>query len=141
MQPTTVTMPPADPERTVAAVEEMVDAPPKVKKELKLDQSLLMSEVQLILAEKRTYYALLRTGVSVGLVPLSLWTVLVATSKLWDPFRVLWLLAPVMLVALALFGLGIYLVQHALRHLRHADVTLAALRSSNTMLESLLYKH
>jgi hypothetical protein len=132
---------PAHPDKTAAAVKEIVETPKKIKKEIKLDQALLMSEVQLLLAEKRTSFALLRTGVSVSLVPLSMWTVLVATSKLYDPFSVLWLLIPIMAIAIALFTLGIYLVVHAFQHIRHADLTLHALRQSDTLLEDLLYAH
>ena len=87
--------------------------------EIKLDHALIMSEVQLLLAEKRTAYALLRTGVTVSLVPLSLWTVLLATSKLYNVFDVMWLLIPVMAIAVALFALGVWLIWHALQHLRH----------------------
>ena len=133
--------PKADPEHTKEAVRELVDAPRQVKREIKLDHALIMSEVQLLLAEKRTAFALLRTGVTVSLVPLSIWTVLVATSKLYNLFDVLWLFVPVMLVAVALFALGIYLIQSALRQARHTEVTLLALRRSDTLLEDLLYSH
>jgi hypothetical protein len=132
---------PAAPEETVAAVQEIQRAPKAVKREIKLDHSIVMSEVQLLLAEKRTAYALLRTGVTVALVPVSIWTVLVATSRLWDPFRVLWLLVPVMLVAALFFCLGAYLIVHALQHVQHTDTTLNALRQSDTLLEDLLVKH
>lgn len=138
---TTAALPKVDPEHTKEAVKELVDAPNSIKKEIKLDQRLLMSEVQLLLAEKRTAYALLRTGVTVSLVPLSIWTVLVATSKLYNVFDVLWLFVPVMAVALALFGLGAWLIQHAIQHVRHVDVTIHALRRSDTLLEDLMSAH
>jgi hypothetical protein len=130
-----------DPAKTQAVVEEVQAQPKQVKKEIKLDQALIMSEVQLLLADKRTSYALLRTGVSVSLVPMSIWTVLVATSKLYDPFSALWLLVPVMLIAGALFLLGSYLIIHALQHIAHIERTMGALRQSATFLEQLLYKH
>ena len=100
-----------------------------------------MSEVQLLLAEKRTAYALLRTGLTVALVPLSIWTVLVATSRLYNVFDVMWLFVPVMAVAIIMFTLGIFLVQRALRTTQHADVTLMALRRSDTLLEDLMLVH
>ena len=49
--------PKADPVATKLAVKELVEAPTEVKREVKLDHSLIMSEVQLLLAEKRTSYA------------------------------------------------------------------------------------
>ena len=136
-----VVQPKAEPEKTKEAVKELVEAPDQVKKEIKLDHALIMSEVQLLLAERRTAYALLRTGVTVSLVPLSIWTVLVATSKLYSVFDVLWLLLPVMVFAVGLFGLGIYLVRTALKQVRHTEITLLALRRSDTLLEDLLYAH
>lgn len=135
------TPPKADASATKAAVEEVKQAPKALKKEMKVEQSLLMSECQLLLADKRTAFALLRTGVSVSLVPMSIWTVLVATSKLYDPFQALWLLVPVMLIALGLFALGAYLIFHALQQLQHIERTLLAIRSSSTLIEDLLYKH
>src|SRR5882672_9951735 len=59
--------PKPDPQHTQEAVRELVEAPHERKKEIKLDHSLIMSEVQLLLAEKRTAFALLRTGVTVAL--------------------------------------------------------------------------
>lgn len=135
---------PAAPEPAPAAeklAKVVAHASPAMKKELRIDHGLILSEVQLLLAEKRTAYALLRTGVTVALVPVSIWTVLVATSRLWDPFRVLWLLVPVMLVAALFFCLGAYLIVHALQHVQHTDTTLNALRQSDTLLEDLLVKH
>lgn len=126
--------------RAERVVEEVKETSTSEKKAIAIDQKLLMSEVQLLLAEKRTSFALLRTGVTVSLIPVSIWTVLVTTSRLWNPFDVMWLLAPVMIVAVALFGLGNYLVVHALIHLRHCDRTLAGLRRTDTLLEELLYR-
>lgn len=123
-----------------AVVEEVTHASIKEKRSLAIDHKIVMSEVQLLLAEKRTAFALLRTGVSVSLVPLSIWTVLVATSRLWNPFQVMWLLVPVMIFAGALFILGCYLVSHALTHLRHVDKVMMGLRKKDTLLEDLLYK-
>jgi hypothetical protein len=130
-----------DPAKIQAVVEEVQQTSKQVKKEIRLDQSLIISEVQLLLADKRTAYALMRTGVTVSLIPMSIWTVLVATSKLWDPFSALWLLLPLIVVGLCLFSLGVYLIFHALRHIAHIERTMGALRQSATFLEQLLYRH
>ena len=131
--------PPGD--RAQGVVEEVAAvASPAEKHALAIDQKLIMTEVQLLLAEKRTAYALLRTGVTVSVEPLSLWTVLITTSRLWSLFDVLWLLIPVVAVLVVLFALGIYLIVHALRHIRHTDEIISGLRKTDTMLEALLYK-
>lgn len=134
MQPATTSS--SDP--TQQAVKDLVGTPAALKREIKLDHSLIMSEVQLLLAEKRTSYALLRTGVTVALVPLSIWTVLLATSRLYNVFDELWLFAPLMLIAVGLLALGAWLVLHALARVRRVDATLTALRKSDTLIEDLL---
>jgi hypothetical protein len=133
---------PAPPEAVQAGkvVETVSHASLAEKRSLAIDHRLVMSEVQLLLAEKRTAFALLRTGVTVALVPLSMWTVLVATRSLWNPFDVLWLLVPMMALAAALFLLGSYLVLHALERVRHVDRVMLGLRRKDTLLEDLLYK-
>jgi len=47
----------------------------------KLPEALLLSEVQLLLSEKRTYFSLLRTSIAVFGAPLSVILFLVATSN------------------------------------------------------------
>lgn len=124
-----------------AAVADLVKTPTSEKRSMRVDQQLLMSEVQLLLAEKRTTFALMRTGITVALLPLSIWTVLVATSRLWNVWEVLWLLIPLVAVAGALFLLGCYLIVHAMHNLAHTDRVLLGLRRSDTLLEDLLVSH
>lgn len=123
-----------------AVVDELTHTAPADKAKLAIDQKLLLAEVQMLLAEKRTAFALLRTGVVVGMVPLSLWTVLLATSRLWNVFEVLWLLVPLLAIAGLLFVLGVYAIWHAVEHWRHTERVLAGLRQADTLLGDLMYK-
>lgn len=134
--------PAATPEaqHTQAVAENVKAAPAEAKRAIAIDQKLLMSEVQLLLADKRTAFALLRTGVTVALIPMSIWTLLVTTSKLYNVFDVLWLLVPLLLVATLLFVLGIYLVVHAMMHVRHIERVMAGLKKSDTLLEDLMFR-
>lgn len=124
-----------------AVVKDLADAPKAEKKDIAVDHRLVMSEVQLLLAEKRTSFALMRTGVTVAVVPLSLVSVLIATSGMWNVREVWWMFAPLMVVLALLFALGMYLVGHALHHLAHNDRVLMGLRASDTLLEDLLISH
>lgn len=133
--------PSAEAHKAHAALEDLADAPKSEKKEMVVDHRLVMSEVQLILAEKRTSFALLRTAVTVSLVPLSIWSLLIATSAFWSWWDVWWLLLPLLLIAAGLFALGTYLVVHAMQHLAHSDRVLMGLRASDTLLEDLLLAH
>jgi hypothetical protein len=124
---------------TPKVLENIPKVPGRVKKEIQLDQALVLSEVQLLLAEKRTAYALLRTGLAVSLLPLSMWTVLVATSKLWDATKIWWLLAPALVIMIVLLVLGLHLMYDALQNIRHAERRIGALRHKSTILEDLMW--
>lgn len=82
---------------------------------------IIINEVQLILAEKRTSLAALRTGIAVFVIPLSIMGLLVATSRFYEIIEVLHLFIAVMVINLLLLGLGAYLVIRAVIKLRHED--------------------
>jgi len=82
---------------------------------------IIINEVQLILAEKRTSLASLRTGIAVFAIPLSIMGVLVATSRYYEVLEVLPLFIPVMAFNLLLLALGCYLVVRAIIKLRRED--------------------
>ena len=82
---------------------------------------IIINEVQLILAEKRTSLASLRTGIAVFAIPLSIMGVLVATSRFYEVLDVLPLFIPVMAFNLLLLALGCYLVVRAIIKLRRED--------------------
>ena len=82
---------------------------------------IIINEVQLILAEKRTSLASLRTGIAVFAIPLSIMGVLVATSRFYEILDVLPLFIPVMVFNLLLLALGCYLVVRAIIKLRRED--------------------
>jgi uncharacterized membrane protein YidH (DUF202 family) len=90
--------------------------------------SLLLSEAQLILSEKRTALSVMRTGIAVFALPLSVLSVLIATSNYYNPAKVMHLLIPVLLINLALIGLGIYLVVRALKRIHVLDRMIQGLK-------------
>lgn len=49
----------------------------------------IINELQLVLSEKRTALSVLRTGIAIFALPLSVVTVLVATSRYYDVFEIL----------------------------------------------------
>ena len=92
----------------------------KPEKQEGLD-SVIFSEIQLILAEKRTALSGLRTGIAIFALPLSVLSVLVATSKYYDILHVLHFLIPLLVLSLALIILGSYLILHSVWRVRHHD--------------------
>ena len=88
------------------------------KKEI---DSIIINEVQLVLAEKRTSLAVMRTGIAVLALPLSVMSVLIATSKYYDVLHVLHFLVPLGALCAALIVFGAYLIVRSLMRMRHYD--------------------
>jgi uncharacterized membrane protein YidH (DUF202 family) len=70
----------------------------------------IFGEIQVLLAEKRTALAALRTGIAVFALPLSVLSALIATSRYYSIEKVMPLLALLMLLNLGLVVLGTWLV-------------------------------
>jgi uncharacterized membrane protein YidH (DUF202 family) len=92
-----------------------------------LDNAIL-GEIQVLLAEKRTALASLRTGIAVFALPLSVLSVLIATSRYYNVASVLPFLVPLLLLNLGLVVLGSWLIYHAIRRIHHYDLLIRNLR-------------
>ena len=90
------------------------DEPPKL-------DNLIFGEIQVILAEKRTALASLRTGIAVFALPLSVLSVLIATSRYYNFGKVMPLLVPLLLLNFGLVVLGAWLVYHSIKRIHHYD--------------------
>src|SRR5438445_13747185 len=92
----------------------------------KLD-NLIFGEIQVLLAEKRTSLASLRTGIAVFALPLSVLSVLIATSRYYSFGNVMPLLVPLLLLNLGLVVLGSWLIYHSIHRLHRYDHRIRAL--------------
>jgi len=101
-------------------------------------ESAAIGEVQLLLAEKRTSLATLRTGIAVFALPLSVLGLLVATSRYYDPAAVLHFLLPLLLLSGALAVLGAWLCLRSLRRLRHEDRLIREIKARCSALAHLI---
>ena len=86
-----------------------------------LETGLLLNEVQLLLAEKRTALSVMRTGIAIFALPLSVLSVVIATSKYYDAAKVLHLIIPVLAINLGLTILATYLVVRSIKRFRTVD--------------------
>jgi uncharacterized membrane protein YidH (DUF202 family) len=86
-------------------------------------EAIILGEVQLLLAEKRTSLAAMRTGIAVFALPITVMSVLIATSKYYDVVQVMHLLLPLLILCGGLVLLGAYLIIRSIirlhRHDRH----------------------
>jgi uncharacterized membrane protein YidH (DUF202 family) len=83
--------------------------------------NVIFGEIQVLLAEKRTSLASLRTGIAVFALPLSVLSALIATSRYYSLDKVLPLLLPLMLLNLGLVILGTWLVFRSIRRIHHYE--------------------
>jgi uncharacterized membrane protein YkgB len=93
---------------------------------------IIINEIQLLLAEKRTSLAAMRTGIAVFVLPLSVLSVLIATSKYYDIVHVMHLLLPLMALCAALVVLGAYLIIRAIIRIRHQDRHILAIKRKHS---------
>lgn len=99
---------------------------------------LVLGEVQLLLSEKRTAMSTMRTGIAIFALPLSVLSVLIATSQFYNVLHVLHFLVPLAVLNLALVVLGAYLILHALRRIRHYDQLIAEFKRRHSKLAELV---
>jgi uncharacterized membrane protein YidH (DUF202 family) len=82
---------------------------------------LIFGEIQVLLSEKRTALSSLRTGIAIFALPLSVLSVLIATSRYYNITNVMPLLVPLLLINLGLVVLGTWLIYHSIRRLHRYD--------------------
>jgi hypothetical protein len=90
------------------------DEPPKL-------DNLILGEIQVLLSEKRTSLAAMRTGIAVFALPLSVLSVLIATSRYYNFGKVMPLLVPLLLLNLGLVVLGSWLIYRSICRLNHYE--------------------
>ena len=83
--------------------------------------TIVFNEIQVLLAEKRTALASLRTGIAVFALPLSVLSALIATSRFYSMEKVMPLLAPLLLLNLGLVVLGTWLVFRSIQRIHHYE--------------------
>jgi uncharacterized membrane protein YidH (DUF202 family) len=101
-------------------------------------RDMIFDEVNLLLSEKRTALSLLRTGIAIFSIPLSIGSVLIATSQLYQPQNILFLLVPVLGGCTLLVLIALWLIINSLIKLRHADKAIEGITSKNPFLRKLV---
>lgn len=103
-------------------------------------EELVMSELKLLYAEKRTSLSVLRTGIAILMLPLSVFTVLVATSRYYnilDP-GTLAFAVPLIVISLLLIIFGGMLILRSLRSTRRCDEKISIIRKEDRLADDLL---
>jgi uncharacterized membrane protein YidH (DUF202 family) len=100
--------------------------------------AMVMNEVQLVLAEKRTSLSVLRTGIAVFALPLSVLSVLIATSRYYYITQVLPMIVPLMLLNVVLVVFGSYLIIRAVLKMRHYDRMIGEIKTKYRSIAELI---
>lgn len=97
-----------------------------------VSEAIIINEVQLLLAEKRTSLAAMRTGIAVFALPLTVMSVLIATSKYYDIIHVMHLLVPLLSICAALVILGSYLIIRSIIRLHRHDQHISEIKRKHS---------
>jgi len=100
-------------------------------------ESMLINEISLVLAEKRTSLSVMRTGLAIMALPLSVLSVLVVISKYYDPMKVMYFLGPLLFLCGILTILGAYMIIRSLKRISQLDRVIIALKKQNANLREL----
>src|SRR5437763_3125109 len=92
----------------------------------KLD-NIIFGEIEVLLAEKRTALASLRTGIAVFALPLSVLSVLIATSRSYTMARVMPLPVPLLRLNFGLVVLGAWLIFRSIHRIHHYEARIRQL--------------
>ncbi|UZP65930.1 hypothetical protein N1030_09860 [Desulfovibrio mangrovi] len=84
-------------------------------------EATVINHVQLILAEKRTSLSLMRTGIAVLALPLTVMGLLISTSRFYSAADMWLLLTVVLLICAGLTCLGGFLITRAVYRIRAYD--------------------
>ncbi|MGC9327122.1 MAG: hypothetical protein ACP5I1_05785 [Candidatus Hinthialibacter sp.] len=111
-----------------------------ISEDFSKEKSVNMARIQLILAEKRTSLAVLRTGIAVFTLPMSVITVLIVASKYYEFLQIFHLIIPLLILCAGLLGLGVYLVHRSIIHIWRQESMMDQIKHSDPNLSLLYYK-
>ena len=107
----------------------------------KREEAVAVSRIQLVLAEKRTSLAVMRTGIGVFTLPLSVVTVLVATSRYYDFLEAFHFLVPLLILCAGLVVLAIYLVHRSVLRIWKQDALIRKIKQEDPGLTEFYREH
>jgi len=87
-----------------------------------------LENINLLLAEKRTSLAVLRTAIALFTLPLSVLTILTATSRYYNPLESLHLFLPLLFICFMLIIIGVYLIFRSFRKIKKIDLRIDQLK-------------
>lgn len=100
--------------------------------------NIKINTITMILAEKRTSLAVLRTGVALFALPLSILGLLIATSKYWVLSEQWHLFVPIFLICNFLIVLGLFLIFRSMKRILSFDKFIKKIKDDSEELKMLM---
>ena len=95
----------------------------------------ILDAISLLLAEKRTSLAVLRSGIIIFTLPLSVFTILITTSKFYNYIESLHLIAQLIIICSVLIFIGMYFIYRSFNRIRSIDSSIEKLKKINSLYE------
>lgn len=86
----------------------------------------------MFLAEKRTSLSVLRTGLALFTIPVSVFTILIAASEHYSVMDIFYLFALLVCICVVLIALGTYLIVRSIRRFHAIDSRIKSLKENTS---------
>lgn len=110
-----------------------------IMKQKHTSEQLLLNEIQVLLAEKRTYYALLRSSVALVTLPLTVIVFLVSTNEYHGLFNFVWLMVLVVGVLVLISIIGISFFARAENRIKSIDKMIVTIKTENKRIAEIIF--
>lgn len=108
------------------------------KKHHKPTEAVLLNEIELLLAEKRTYYSVLRTGFAIITVPLTVIIFLLATKDYHRLFSNKWSAIIVVVTLIVIVCIGIVLCVVGSNKIKKVDKAIHRVEKEDKRIENVI---
>jgi hypothetical protein len=106
--------------------------------EKEIPEQLLLGEVQVLLAEKRTYLSFLRTGSAVMTVPPTIVLFLIATASYHGIFNFFWLGVVVVSVLIGVSFGGLFISYQSYAKIRKINTIIGDIEKTNARVDQIV---
>lgn len=108
------------------------------KKNKKPSEAILLNEIELLLAEKRTNFSLLRTGIAIATLPLTVAIFLIATKDFHNAFDNNFYLFTILLFFGLIIASGIFMTVFAGRKIKKVDKAVLRIQKENKRVKNII---
>lgn len=104
----------------------------------KPSEAVLLNEIELLLAEKRTYYSVLRTGFAIITVPLTIIIFLLATKDYHKLFMHKWTTILIIFVFISMVITGIIMAVAASNKIKRLNIVIQGIEKEDKRVEKIV---